>query len=260
MLADPLVYMVSSTKRVDRLIRATMSRFKHSSRCVAFANGISGILAATRPDQSCDETWKSHLQQRNASLKSYAHRRNLEQLKKELIDWSTVAHCLMVGSVYLSISEKFGFVCVPCLHRWSHCFQIHGSLELMWGCVVTCRSKSLRLHSQAHLSNSWWMFSFGNKERIFEVSVDSPDLEWMFPMLRTCHVQMLMLWTADCGKKLAWGNSSPEGLRMFVSTTCCREIRGPTRDFKLGIWFYERRLFHRKKPCLACVVPPCISN
>ena len=111
MLADPLVYMVSSTKRVDRLIRATMSRFKHSSRCVAFANGISGILAATRPDQSCDETWKSHLQQRNASLKSYAHRRNLEQLKKELIDRSTVPHWLMVGSVYLSISEKFGFVC-----------------------------------------------------------------------------------------------------------------------------------------------------
>ena len=176
--------------------------------------------------------------------------------------WSTEArfHIVWWSGVCIWVSQKNLGLCVPCSHRWSHCFQIHGSLELMWGCVVTCRSKSLRLHSQAHLSNSWWMFSFGNKERIFEVSVDSPDLEWMFPMLRTCHVQMLMLWTADCGKKLAWGNSSPEGLRMFVSTTCCREIRGPTRDFKLGIWFYERRLFHRKKPCLACVVPPCISN
>ena len=153
--------------------------------------------------------------------------------------WSTEArfHIGWWSGVCIWVSQKNLGLCVPCLHRWSHCFQIHGSLELMW-----------------------WMFSFGNKERIFEVSVDSPDLEWMFPMLRTCHVQMLMLWTADCGKKLAWGNSSPEGLRMFVSTTCCREIRGPTRDFKLGIWFYERRLFHRKKPCLACVVPPCISN
>ena len=115
MLADPLAKMVSSTERVDRLIRATMSRLKHSSGCVAFANGISDTLVGTRPDQSWDETLKSHSQQFlvvmllqcNASLKSYAHRRNLEQLFKgadRLKHGSTLADGRECVSEYLRIT------------------------------------------------------------------------------------------------------------------------------------------------------------
>ena len=87
------------------------------------------------------------------------------------------------------------------------------------------------------------MFSFGNKDAILEVNLDSHDLEWVFPMWRTCHLWMLImyrdrldcfdLWPAE--KKMAWGSgrwimvdelwwwdghgetdSSLEGLRMFA--------------------------------------------